>query len=107
MKEVIEFYHQYFAEFEEELQQRTPDEVAYDNIIIKELNKGRSIKKALKVAAQKDPAEALQDTNETLEDIKTHYEFLLNHELMKKKDRPPDQLEKIRNSKFEIRNKFK
>ncbi len=39
MKEVIEFYHQYFAEFEEELQQRTPDEVAYDNIIIKSSRK--------------------------------------------------------------------
>lgn len=85
MKEVIEFYHQYFAGFEEELAQRTPDEVAYDNAIIKELSKGRSIKKALKIAARQYPDEALQYRDETIDDIQEHYEFLLNHELMKKK----------------------
>jgi len=85
MKDLIEFYQQYFAGFEEELEQRTADEIVYDNIIIKELGKGRSIKKALKIAAQEYPNEALQYTNETLDDIKEHYEFLLNHELIKQK----------------------
>ena len=85
MKDLIGFYQQYFAGLEEELNQRTPDEIAYDNVIIKELSKGRSIKKALKIAARQYPDEALQDTDETIEDIKEHYEFLLNHELMKKK----------------------
>jgi hypothetical protein len=85
MKDLIGFYQQYFAGFEEELKQRTVNEIAYDDIIIKELNKGRSIKKALKIAAKKYPDEALQYTDETIDEIKEHYEFLLNHELIKKK----------------------
>ena len=85
MKDLINFYQQYFARLEEELSQRTPDEAAYDNAIIKELSKGRSIKKALKIAARQYPDEALQYTDENIDDIKEHYEFLLNHELMKKK----------------------
>ncbi len=85
MKDIIEFYCQYFAGFEEELQQRTAGEVAYDNIIIQELSKGKSIKEALQIAGRMYPDEALQDSDETLEDIKAYYEFLLNHELIKKK----------------------
>jgi hypothetical protein len=85
VKDIIESYQQYFAGFEEELEQRTPDEVAYDNVIIKELSKGRSIKKALKIAARQYPDEALQYTDENIDDIQEHYEFLLNHELIKKK----------------------
>lgn len=85
MKDIIASYQQYFAGFEEELAQRTPDEVAYDNAVIKELSKGRSIKKALKIAAKKYPDEALQYTDENIDDIQEHYEFLLNHELIKKK----------------------
>jgi hypothetical protein len=85
MKELIEFYTQFSSEFEEELQQRTPDEIAYDNSILKELKKGRSIKRALKIAAREYPDEALQYTDENLDDIQAHYEFLLNHELIKHK----------------------
>jgi hypothetical protein len=85
MKDLIESYQQYFAGFEEELEQRTASEIAYDNVIIKELSKGRSIKKALKIAAKKYPDEALQYIDENIDDIKEHYEFLLNHDLIKKK----------------------
>lgn len=85
MKDLIGFYQQYFAGFEEELAQRTTEEIAYDNAIIKELSKEQSIKKALKIAAREYPDEALQDTDENIDDIKEHYEFLLNHELIKKK----------------------
>ena len=85
MKEIIDSYYQFSSEFEEELRQRTPDEIAYDNVIIQELSKGSSIEEALKIAAQKYPDEALQYTDETIDDIKEHYEFLLNHELIKSK----------------------
>ena len=48
MKELIELYHQDFAGLEEELAQRTPDEAAYDGIIIKELKKGQIDQKGSK-----------------------------------------------------------
>jgi hypothetical protein len=39
-----------------------------------------SIKNALKLADEKYPAEALQWNEETIQDIKAHYEYLKNHE---------------------------
>jgi hypothetical protein len=39
-----------------------------------------SIKNALKLADEKYPAEALQWNEETIQDIKAHYEYLRNHE---------------------------
>ncbi len=50
MKEIIDSYNQMSSSSEELLNERTPDEIAHDNILIKELRKGRSIKKALKIA---------------------------------------------------------
>jgi hypothetical protein len=80
---IVESYKQMTAGFEKELEERTVDEVAYDNIIIEELRKGRSIKKALKTAAEKYPNEALQYDDETIGDIESHYDYLLNHEAIK------------------------
>ena len=37
------------------------------------------------MAAREYPDEALQDTDENIDDIQTHYEFLLEHELIKNK----------------------
>lgn len=81
--EIIESYNQMTAGFEKELEERTADEVAYDNVIIQELRKGSSIKKALKIAAEKYPDEALQYDDETIGDIKAHYDYLFNHEAIK------------------------
>lgn len=80
---IIESYKQMTAGFEKELEERTADEVAYDNIIIEELRKGSPIKKALKIAAEKYPDEALQYDDETIGDIESHYDYLLNHEAIK------------------------
>ena len=78
-------YQQYFSGFDQELEQRTPAEAAYDNEIIKERGKGGSIKKALNIAAKKHPAETFQNTDENIDDIQTHYAFLLQHQLIKSK----------------------
>ncbi len=80
---VIESYMQRNAWFEKELEERTAGEVAYDNVIIQELRKGSSIKKALKIAAEKYPNEALQYDDDTIGDIESHYDYLLNHEAIK------------------------
>ena len=85
MRELIEFYQDFSAEFEEELRQRTPEEAAYDTVILQELYNGESIETALEKAAEEYPDETLEYTDDQLEDIEAHYEFLLNHEIIKGK----------------------
>ena len=87
MKEIIDLYNQMSSSFEELLKERTPDEIAYDNIVIKELRKGRSIKKALKIAGKEYPSESLKYKDDNIDDIHAHYEYFLNHELIKAKMR--------------------
>ncbi len=87
MKEIIDFYNQISSGFEESIQERTSDEIAYDNAVIKELKKGENIKEALKMADKKYPDEALQYNNENINDIASHYDYLLNHEDIKNKTR--------------------
>jgi len=85
MKDLNDFYTQMSSEFEESLKERSADEIAYDRVVIKELRKGRSIKKALKIAAKKYPNEALKYDDDSIHDIQAHYEYLLNHEDIKAK----------------------
>lgn len=80
MKDLIDSYLKGTEEFSALLRQRTLGEVAYDNTVVAELRKGLSIKKALKLAGEKYPDEALQWDDEIIQDIKAHYEYLRNHE---------------------------
>jgi hypothetical protein len=75
-----EFIKGYLDRSHEIIGERTPEEVAHDNEVIKQLREGRHIKKALKMAAQKYPAEALHWDEETIGDIAAHYEYLTEHE---------------------------
>ena len=84
-KMIDKFYREISAEFEASLQDRTPEEAAYDEAILQELRNGRSIKQALEAAAKKFPSEALLYNDETIAQIKDHYEYLLNHEELKAK----------------------
>ena len=60
--------------------QRTPGEIAYDYEVVRGLREGLSILKALELAKEKYPEEALQWDDDTIVDIKDHYEYLMNHE---------------------------
>jgi hypothetical protein len=80
VKDLLDSYLKGTEEFSGMLRERTPGEVAYDNTVVAELRKGLSIKKALKLAGKTYPDEALQWDNETIQDIKAHYEYLRNHE---------------------------
>jgi hypothetical protein len=75
-----EFIKGYLDRSHEIIGERTPEEVAHDNEVIKQLRKGRNIKKALKMAAQKSPAEPLHWDEETIGGIAAHYEYLTEHE---------------------------
>jgi len=80
MKEMIDSYLKGTTEFSSMLEQRTEGEVAYDNEVVTALRKGLSIKKALDIAGEKYPDDALQWDDETIDDIKAHYEYLMSHE---------------------------
>ena len=80
-----DFIKGYLDRSDEIIGDRTPEEIAYDNEVIKQLRKGRDIKKALKMAARKYPSEALQWNEETIGDIAAHYEYLMEHEEITRK----------------------
>ena len=80
MKELLEAYVESTAEFSAMLKERTPSEIAYDNEVVAGLRRGLSITKALELAGEKYPDEALQWDKNTLGEIKDHYEYLMNHE---------------------------
>lgn len=76
---IIESYNKMNTEFDAMLSERTSGEVAYDNIVLDELNNGKSIREALDIAAEKYPEEALQYDDDTIDEIYQHYDYLLNH----------------------------
>jgi len=81
----VDFLDEYMAQSSELVGDRTPDEIAYDNAIIKELRKGRPIIKALKIAAGKFPDEALEWNKDTIDDIAAHYDYLMKDEEIRSK----------------------
>jgi len=74
------FIEQYLMKASEIVGDRTPEEVAFDKIILSELRKGHPIRMALKTANKRYPNEALHYSKENIEDIASHYDYLLNHE---------------------------
>ncbi len=83
LKNICKGYNQMTAEFEETLDERTASEIAHDNIVLSELRKGSNIKEALDAAAGKYPEDALQYDDDNTDDIRIHYDYLLNHEIIK------------------------
>ena len=80
MKELIDSYLKDTIEFSSMLEERTAGEVAYDHEVVIALRRGLSIKRALELAGEKYPEDALKWDDETINDIKAHYEYLMNHE---------------------------
>ena len=80
LKELSDAYLASAAEFSEMLKERIPGEIAYDSEVVAGLRRGLSILKALELAREKYPDEALQWDDDTIVDIQDHYEYLMNHE---------------------------
>jgi hypothetical protein len=83
MSNVFELYNKMTSEFDGMTNERTENEIAYDNIILDALRNGKPIKEALDIAAKKYPEEALQYNDENIDDIHSHYDYLLNHDDIK------------------------
>ena len=80
VKELSDAYLHSAAEFSEMLKDRSPGEIAYDSEVVAGLRRGLSIVKALELAKEKHPDEHLQWDDDTIVDIKDHYQYLMNHE---------------------------
>jgi hypothetical protein len=80
VKELLDAYLDSAAEFSAMLKERTPGEIAYDNEVVAGLRRGLAITKSLELAGEKYPNEALQWDENTIAEIKDHYEYLMNHE---------------------------
>lgn len=65
--------------------ERTSEEKKYDLEIIKGLDKGKNIWKAIEVANRKYPKEALQVDEGNIKEVRAYYEYLLQHEKIMEK----------------------
>ena len=70
---------QYLARSKEIIGERTKEEEKYDNEVIKWLRKTGDIKKSLKKAKKKYPHESLGYDETNIEDIHSHYHYLMEH----------------------------
>ena len=59
---------------------RTPGEAKYDREVLRWLEKGKPLRKAIDRANEKYPKEALAVTEAMLPDLQSRYEYLLEHE---------------------------
>jgi hypothetical protein len=80
VKELSDAYLESAAEFSAMLKERTPGEIAYDSEVVVGLRRGLSILRALELAKEKYPDEVIQWDDDSIVDIKDHYEYLMNHE---------------------------
>lgn len=76
---VISSYTKSSKWFQDILDERTEGEIEYDNVVLREIEKGKSIKKALDIAAQEFPDEALQYDDDNIDEIYAHYDYFVNH----------------------------
>jgi hypothetical protein len=69
----------YFDRANEIIGHRTSAEAAYDDAVVEALNHGHEIEKALAIAGEKHPDEAIEWDQSTIADIAAHYEYLREH----------------------------
>lgn len=79
IKQFEQLYNERNSWFDQELSNRSSAEVDYDNVVLACVQEDKSIGESIRVANAKYPDEALQLNENNLNDIKDHYEYLLNH----------------------------
>ena len=76
----MDILEQYLQSSQEIIGNRTKDEERYDKEVLRWLRKGKSIRKAINKANKKYPKEALSVDESNLNDVASHYDYLLEHE---------------------------
>ena len=75
--DILEQYLQTAAEI---IGDRTLGEERYDREVVRWIDKGKSIRKALAKANDKFPSEALEIDESIIPDLQSRYEYLAEHE---------------------------
>lgn len=70
---------QYLKRANEIIGERSKEEEKYDNEVVKWLKKQGKIRKALNKANQKYPEQALKYDDSNIDDLASHYEYLMQH----------------------------
>ena len=70
---------QYLERSQEIIGERTKEEEKYDNELVKWLRKTGDVKRAIKKANKKFPTESLEYDETNIDDIGTHYHYLMEH----------------------------
>ena len=81
----MDYIQEYLNRSKEIIGERTPAEEKYDREVILWLEKGKHIAKAIAKANAKYPNEALTIDNTIITDVKSHYEYLVEHEKIQRK----------------------
>ena len=82
----MNIFDEFLAYSNEIIGDRTPDEIHYDNEVLKWFKIGKNIRDAIFQANLAFPEEALLITDSDLEDLAAHYDFLLQNHLMLHKE---------------------
>lgn len=77
---MIDFFEQYLQRANEIVGDRTKNEERYDKEVLRWLRKGKNIRKAINKANKKYPKEALSVDESNINDVASHYDYLLEHE---------------------------
>ena len=76
----MDFLEQYLNRSNDIIGDRAKDEERYDNEVLRWLRKGKGIKKAPNKANKKYPKEALKVDGNIINDVASHYDYLLDHD---------------------------
>jgi len=76
MNKIVKAYLDNAAEI---IGDRSPSEKAYDDAVVDALRQGKTIKESLAIAGKQFPDEALQWSDDNIEEIAAHYDYLRNH----------------------------
>jgi len=77
---MIDLFEQYLQRANEIIGDRTKDEERYDKEVLRWLRKGKNIRKAINKANNKYPKEAHSVDESNINDVASHYDYLLEHE---------------------------
>jgi hypothetical protein len=84
----MELVEEYVARAAEIIGERTPGEEKFDREVLRWLEKGKHIRKAIAKANDKYPREALKIDDASLPDVQSHYEYLLEHDRIVRRLKP-------------------
>ena len=76
----MDFLKQYLDSANEIIGDRTKEEERFDEEVLRWLRKGKGIKKAINKANRKYPKEALEVEHDNIDDVASHYDYLMEHD---------------------------